>query len=107
MLATAHRPQQNTRALLVAALGVLLGALLWRAPALLSAVLLLGAVLLPAALRWPLLPLALALLAGPFKALLAVTYPALPDPAQLLLGLALLLQRLRLRAGYGFPQLPA
>jgi len=52
MLATAHRPQQNTRALLVAALGVLLGALLWRAPALLSAVLVLGAVLLPAALRW-------------------------------------------------------
>jgi len=95
MLATAHRPQQNTRALLVAALGVLLGALLWRAPALLSAVLVLGAVLLPAALRWPLLPLALALLAGPFKALLAVTYPALPDPAQLLLGLALLAWLLR------------
>ena len=95
MQAAARHPLQNSGALLVAAAGVLLGALLWRAPALLSAGLVLGAVLLPAALRWPLLPLALALLAGPFKALLAVTYPALPDPAQLLLGLALLAWLLR------------
>ena len=95
MQAAARHPLQNSGALLVAAAGVLLGALLWRAPALLSAALVLGAVLLPAALRWPLLPLALALLAGPFKALLAVTYPALPDPAQLLLGLALLAWLLR------------
>lgn len=95
MQATARHPLQNPGALLVAAMGVLLGALLWRAPALLAAGLLLGAVLVPAALRWPLLPLALALLAGPFKALLAVTYPALPDPAQLLLGLALLAWLLR------------
>ena len=95
MQAAARTPLQNSGALLVAAAGVLLGALLWRAPALLSAGLVLGAVLLPAALRWPLLPLALALLAGPFKALLAVTYPALPDPAQLLLGLALLAWLLR------------
>ena len=95
MQATARHPLQNPGALLVAAMGVLLGALLWRAPALLSAGLVLGVVLVPAALRWPLLPLALALLAGPFKALLAVTYPALPDPAQLLLGLALLAWLLR------------
>lgn len=95
MQATARHPLQNPTALLVAAMGVLLGALLWRAPALLSAGLVLGLVLVPAALRWPLLPLALALLAGPFKALLAVAYPALPDPAQLLLGLALLAWLLR------------
>jgi O-antigen ligase len=95
MQATVRHPLQNPGALLVAAMGVLVGALLWRAPALLSAGLVLSVVLVPAALRWPLLPLALALLAGPFKALLAVTYPALPDPAQLLLGLALLAWLLR------------